>query len=553
MDNDAALLEHCKKRLPSLKKLANDWHPIWREVSDFLLPRRGKFLCTGTKGREKNGRINDGTGPLALRTFRSGMMGNATSPARPWFKLGVEDSTLADNAAVRMWLDEVRKRMLAVFAKSNIYSVLHQAYEEIGAFGTLVIILEQDFEDVIRGTCLTVGEYYLAEDKRGVVDTLYREVKLTVAQIVGRWGKTKVSSTIADAFANKQYDVEHLIVHAIEPNPDYIEGTAGPRGMKFRSVYYDPADTDLTRVLSKKGYRRFPALCARWDLTSGDVYGRSVGMEALPDLRQLTQMEKRLAQALDKMVNPPMQGPVELENKAVSGLPGAITYVADSSKGGLTPIYAVDPKIQGFTGKMEEVRQRLRRWFHEDLFLMLANLEGVQPRNEMEIAERKDEKMLVLGPAYLRLQNELFSQLIEYTFGTMEDVGLMPDAPEEIHGQNVDVDYISPLALAQKSAGITGIERFASFIGRVASVKPDALDKWDADQSIDEYGDTMGISPKTIVSDERVSEIRAARLQQQQAAQQAAMAQQAAAGAKVLSETDVGGGANALQRMLGAA
>jgi len=374
-----------------------------------------------------------------------------------------------------------------------------------------------------------------------------------VAQIVGRWGKDKVSATIKDAFANKQFDVEHLIVHAIEPNPDYIEGKAGPGGMKFRSVYYDPNDTDLTRVLSKKGYRRFPALCARWDLTSGDVYGRSVGMEALPDLRQLTQMEKRLAQALDKMVNPPMQGPVELENRAVSGLPGAITYVTDTSKGGLTPIYEVDPKIQGFVGKMEEVRQRIKRWFHEDLFLMLANLEGVQPRNEMEIAERKDEKMLVLGPAYLRLQNELFSQLIEYTFGTMEDVGLMPDAPEEIRGQNVDVDYISPLALAQKSAGITGIERFASFIGRVASVKPDALDKWDADQSIDEYGDTMGISPKTIVSDERVGEIRAARLAQQQAAQQAAMAQQAAQGAKVLSETQVGGGVSALEQMLGAA
>lgn len=548
---DRAIRDHCARRLASLRKVRDGWLPHWKELSDFLLPRRGRFLGDGRKGAEKNGRINDSTGPKSLRTFRSGMMSNATSPARPWFRLGIEDGDLAGDAAVQLWLDEVRRRMLAVFQRSNIYTAYHQGYEEIGAYGTGVIVLETDFDTVIRATTLTAGEYMLAENARGEVDTLYREVQLTVAKLVDRWGLEAVSERVREAWAAKRYDDEICVVHAIEPNPEVVEGKAGPGGKRYRSVYYDPADTS-GRVLSIGGFARFPALCARWDLSSGEVYGRSPGMEALPDLRQLTQMEKRLAMALDKIVNPPLQGPPELANRAVSSLPGGITFLSSTEPGrGLRTIYDVPPQVQMFMGKMEEVRARVKETFFVDLFLMLANMPGIQPRNEFEIAERKEEKLLMLGPAHERLQNEFFSPLIDWTYDVMDEAGLIPEAPESLHGQQIAIDYISVLAQAQKSVGITAIERTAAFLGRIASFKPEVLDKWDADQSVDEYADIMGVSPKVIVADEAVAQARADRRQQQQQMQAMQMAQAAAAGAKTLSDTHVGDGENALQRILG--
>jgi hypothetical protein len=548
------LRENCGKRWAVLKKERDSWLSTWREISDFLLPRRGRFLAgKGKNGAEKNGRIINSRGTLALRTFKSGMMSGATSPARPWFKLGVADHALMESAPVKLWLDEVRRRMLAVFSASNVYGALHQAYEEVGAFGTLCIIIEEDFEDVVRATTLTAGEYAIAENERGQVDTLYREAPFTVRKLIERFGKERCSIAVNQAWTQQRFDDVINIIHAIEPNPDMIEGRAGAKGMPFRSVYYDPADEDPNRVLSFKGYREFPALVARWDLTGPEVYGRSPGMDALPDVRQLQQMEKRKAQGVDKMVNPPMQGPAALRNEMVSLLPGAVTYVSDTDpKGGLRPVYEVNPRIGELSAEIEKVERRIDETFFADLFLMLDRLEGVQPRNTFEIAERKEEKMLVLGPAHERLQGELYGPLIDRAYAIMERAGLIPEAPPELEGQNIEVEYISVLAQAQKSVGITGIERTAAFVGNLAGSRPDVLDKFDADQAVDEYAEIMGVSPKIIVPDEQVDRIRAARLDEKQRAEQMQATMAGVQAAKLLSETPVGAGENALQRVIGA-
>lgn len=548
------LRECVHKRWAVLKKERDSWLLLWREISDFLLPRRGRFLAgKGKNGAEKNGRIINSRGTLALRTFKSGMMSGATSPARPWFKLGVSDHELMESAAVKLWLDEVRRRMLAVFSGSNVYHALHQGYEEVGAFGTLCIILEEDFEDVIRATALTAGEYAIAENPRGEVDTLYREVPMTIRKLVERFGEESCSTAVRQAWTQKRYDDEITVVHAIEPNLDQQEGRSGWRGMAFRSVYYDPADEDASRVLGVRGYREFPALVARWDLTSPEVYGRSIGMEMLPDCRQLQQMEKRKAQGVDKMVNPPMQGPAALRNEMVSLLPGAVTYVSDTDpQKGLRPVYEVNPRIAELSAEIEKVERRIDETAFADLFLMLDRLEGVQPRNTFEIAERKEEKMLVLGPAHERLQNELYGPLIDRAFNIMDRAGLIPDAPPELEGRTIEVEYISVLAQAQKSVGITGIERTAAFVGNLAGARPDVMDKFDADQAVDEYAEIMGVSPKIIVPDEQVDRIRAARLEEKQAAQQMQASMAGVQAAKLLSETETGAGTNALQRMIGA-
>ena len=130
-------------------------------------------------------RIINETPTLAARTLSAGLMAGLTSPARPWFRLSIRDLDVSDNTPVRLWLDEVTKRMLTVLSQSNAYNALHVIYEELGVFGTGCVLIEEDYEDVIRCQTLTAGEYYLASSGRNQIDTLYREYVLTVAAACG--------------------------------------------------------------------------------------------------------------------------------------------------------------------------------------------------------------------------------------------------------------------------------------------------------------------------------------------------------------------------------
>ena len=92
--------------------------------------------------------------------------------------------------------------------------------------------------------------------------------------------------------------------------------------MPFRSVWFEKSGAG-DAVLAVGGFEEFPALCPRWHLIGNDVYGRSPGMDALPDARSLQRMQLRFAEALEKMVNPPMVAPPSLRGDAPPGAPAS--------------------------------------------------------------------------------------------------------------------------------------------------------------------------------------------------------------------------------------
>ncbi len=217
---------------------------------------------------------------------------------------------------------------------------------------------------------------------------------------------------------------------------------------------------------------------------------------------------------------------------------------------GFRPVHEVNPRIQELEGKQEQNRQRIRRAFYEDLFLMLANSD----RREItarEIEERHEEKLLALGPVLEQLNQDLLDPLIDVTFDNAYKQGILPEPPEELQGMPLKVEYISVMAQAQKLVGIAGIERFAGFVGQIVAQtqNPELLDKVDADQMIDEYGDAVGISPRIIRSDDEVEEIRSNRAAAQQKQVQSEKIRDLAASAKDLSAANMNED-NALKRIV---
>ncbi len=547
----AELRRYVDRRLTGLRTDRWSYWQHWRQLSDFILPRRGRYLMTpnqATRGDPVGSRIINETPTLAARTLSAGLMAGLTSPARPWFRLSIRDMDVSDNTPVRLWLDEVTKRMLTVLSQSNAYNSLHVIYEELGVFGTGCVLIEEDYEDVIRCQTLTAGEYYVASSGRNQIDTLYREYVLAVGQIVERFGFEACSPVVQGLWKSGSLDKEIPVAQAIEPNDDRSPQVPGLKGRKYRSIIWEWGQSP-DYILELKGYFEQPFCAPRWHVIGNDSYGRSPGMECLAASKMLQQLEKRTAQAIDKVLNPPMVADVSMKNEPASLLPGGVTYVANIAQSGFKPAYEVPPDIRGAEEKIAKAEERIKSTFFADLFLMISQLDTV--RTATEIIERKQEKMLMLGPFLERSQFELINPFIERLFAVMYRARLIPPAPREIQNRAFDVECISTLADAQKSTATTGIERLVAFVGNLAAAKPEALDNVDFDEAVREYADLIGVTQKLIVAQQKRDAERKQRAQQAAQAQAAQMSMAGVQGAKTLSETDVGGGQNALQKMLG--
>lgn len=552
-----ALRQHVDQRLNGLKTERYSWWTHWAELAKYLLPRRYKWLITpnqGNRGSPINQAIIDSTGTTALRTLRSGMLSGMSSPTSTWFRLTLDDTQLAESYAVKVWLEEVARRIRTVFSESNFYNCLATMYEDLGLFGTAPMLIYEDYEDIIRCYNSCAGEYYLANGPRMDVDTFYREFVLTVGQVAKEFGVENCSPTVQSSVRKGGSNLtrEIVIAQAVEPNDQFVEGLPGLSGMRYREVFWEWGAT-RDRVLRIRGYHEAPFIAPRWDCTGNDAYGRSPGMDALGDVKQLQVEQKRKAQGIDKMVNPPLVADVSLKNEPASVLPGGVTYVPQVANGiGFKPVYEVKPDLSHMVEDIKEVQQRIKNTFYEPLFQMWANMEGVQPRNELEIIERKGEKLIQLGPVVERFGNEALDPAINRTYNILMRGRLLPRPPEALRGQHIKVEYVSLLAQAQKAAMTTGIEQFMSFVGRMTAVNPEVADNVDTDEVVQQYADYTGVSPKIVRPLAKVVQMRQQRAKA--AAQQQAVEQTmaGAAGAKTLSETNVGGGRNALESMLSA-
>lgn len=539
------------RRLGLLKNIRSPMIGEWMDIRDYISPKRGRFEWTDRENPRRASKIINSRAQFASRTLASGMQSGVSSPARPWFRLSLPQGSAGTMkvAGVSDWLNHVSNLLLLIFAKSNFYGSIHTLYGDLGDFGTGVMVIDEDFEDVIRCTIFPVGEYNLGVSARNTIDTCYREYAMTVGQMVERFGD-KVSTQIMDQYDRGNYDQYYPVVHVIEPNRLQIPGMKGGRGMPVASIYYEQGgDKDL--ILEAKGYRDNPLCAPRWSVMAGDVYGTGPGSDAIGDAKALQILERRKSQAIDKIVTPPMQGPPSMANRPVSHLPGGMTYVDVNTNGGkgISSAYDIHPNSVGVVG--QEILQhetRLSRAYYEDLFLMLAQTD----RREItarEIDERHEEKLLALGPVLERLHDELLNVAVERTFAICSRAGLIPPAPKEIEGVDLRVEYISILAQAQRSVAVGGLERLAGFVGNLAGANPEVLDKLNMDRAVDLYGDAVGVDPSVVNDDDEIKKVRDGRNQKIAAQEGMQTALAGAQGAQVLSQADTGG-QNALTDLL---
>ena len=531
------------KRLEALRSERSSFIPVYQSLSDYHLAARGRFLTSDrNKGYQHLQNQYNNTSRMAARTMAAGMMAGITSPARPWFKLQCANVELNEYSAVKRWLNDVQTIMYRVFSQSNAYNALHTVYSELGVFGTAPMGVYFDYENVIRCRPYTVGSYMIGANGLSEIDTFYLEYEKTVGQLIKEYGAEKCSSAVNDQWKRGNTEAWVPIVHAIEPNDDRDSQSPWAKDKKFRSVYYETSSKgDQSLFLNESGFDEFPILAPRWDVTGEDIYATSCpGMDALGDAKALQLGEKRKYQALDMIVRPPMQGDVSLKTQIGGNLePGQIVWV-DGQNQGVKSIYeGFRPDLNAMVSLNQEVEQRVKRTFYEDLFLMMINSDRRQI-TAREVAEKQEEKLLMLGPVLERLHNELLDPLIDRTFSILQRAGVLPPPPPEMNGVEMSVQYVSILAQAQRMVAVGGLERLTGFASEIAQIWPDSRHKYDAQQALDEYAEAMGVNPRVVRGDDEVKQIIAAEQQQQQAAMMQEQAAQMAQTAKTVSDTSIG-------------
>jgi Bacteriophage head to tail connecting protein len=526
-----------------LKTERATWWAHWQEITNYLLPRSGRyFVQDRDKGWRRHNNIYDNTGTRALRVLGAGMMAGATSPARPWFRLGTADPELNSYQPVKLWLQDVTQRMQVVFQKSNTYRTLHQMYEELGAFGTAASIVLPDYQTAIHHYPVTIGEYAIAQDYQGKVCTLYREFEKTVGEIVKEYGYNNCSTVVKNMYDRGSLDQWIRLIHAIEPRADRDIRKKDAKNMAWGSYTFEVGGNPHT-FLRESGFKEFPALVPRWATAGGDIYGNSPGMEVLGDVKQLQHEQLRKAQAIDYQTKPPLQVPTSMKNRDVETLPGGVSFY-DGQTAGIKTAFEVNLNLQHLVGDIQDVRERIRGGFYADLFLMLANATDTR-MTATEVAERHEEKLLMLGPVLERLHNELLDPLIDMTFTRMIEAGLVPPPPPELQGMELNVEFVSMLAQAQRAIGTNSVDRYVANLGAVAGFKPDVLDKFDSDQWADVYADMLGVDPKLIVPSDKVALLRKARGKAEAAKAQMEAAHSMSESARNLGTVQTGPDSNA--------
>ena len=519
------------------------WDSHWLSIRDYLAPFRGRWVSDGeahNDGASKMGKIIDALPMRALRVAAAGMHGGLTSPSRPWFRLKLADEELNQVWSVREWLSSVQKIMYGAFARSNFYTAIHETYADLIPFGTACLYEEEDKDRDIRFRVFAPGEYACALGDKWTVDTIIREVWMTAAQVMATFDTGNISKTIQDYF--KEPITRHKpvrIIHFCMPNSEHDADKSDTSAMPFRSVYMEletrDEATESELYLYEGGYRELPYFVPRWMVAGSDIYGIGAGMDVLPDVKRLHLLQKKIIMAVDKVIDPPMRVPSGYKER-LRLMPGGINPVDALQGEPIKPLYQINFDVAAAEAKAERLQMAVREGLFNDMFLMILERPNM---TATEVVERHEEKLMLLGPVIERQMNELLDPLIERTFNILVRKGKIPPAPSEIQGKDWSIEYVSLMAQAQKMVATQGINSLVGFMGTLAGLQPDVMDKVDTDLAIEAYADAVGVPASLIRSKERVDAMRDARAQEQAQAQAMAQAGAGAGIAKDLSSASM--------------
>ncbi len=515
---------HLVKRKSKLKSQRGTWESHWQDIAQYVLPNSADFSTNRTKGGRRTTFVYDGTGIHANEMLAAGLHGMLTNPASAWFSLRIksDDSGIDDDPEVKRWLQEATEVILSEINAPSVAfpSHIHEYYLALCSIGTACIFIgEPATREGISFRSIHIDEILISENADGIVDTVFRTFKMTVRQIVQKWGEGSLSPRIAKLYEKKEYDKEIDLLHCVYPREDMVEGKKAADMLPIASVYIDDKEK---YVLAEGGFDEMPYMVSRWSKTVGEIFGRSPAMTALPDIKMLQEIMKTTIKAAQKIVDPPLLVPDDGVLGPIRTVPGGLNYYRASSGSRIEPLLTGGNIPISFE-MMNDLRERIRTTF----FLDQLQFQGAPRMTATEVIERTERTLRLLGPTLGRLQSEFLGPMIERIFGVLVRSGRLPDAPESMSERELKIEYVSPLARAQRQSETQGIMRTLEFVGPIAGMDPQAAQVMKGADTVRHIAELNGVPSVLLKSAEELAAEAQAQAQAQQAQQQMMQGEQA--------------------------
>ena len=516
------LAKNLLKRFDRLKSQRQNWESHWQEVADYMQPRKADVTKTRSRGDKRTELIFDSSPLQSVELLAASLHGMLTNPSTPWFSLRFKEEDMEFEDEAKEWLESATETMYAAFNKSNFQQEIFELYHDLITFGTAAMFIEEDDEDILKFSTRHINEIFIAENEKGRIDTVFRKFKLSARAAIQKFGD--VSANIATVAKKDPYE-EIEILHAVYPRSDFNPKKQDKQNMPFESVYLDASSGD---ELSVSGFREFPFVVPRYLKASHEIYGRSPAMTALPDVKMLNEMSKTTIKSAQKQVDPPLLVPDDGFILPVRTVPGGLNFYRAGTRDRIEPLNIGANTPLGLN--MEEQRRNsIRNAFYVNQLMMQ---QGPQ-MTATEVIQRNEEKMRLLGPVLGRLQSELLKPLIDRAFALILRKNLFRPAPEFLSGKDIEIEYVSPLAKAQKSSELQSIMRAIEIMGSLSNVAP-VFDHINMDKLVRHLADIVGVPQKILKPQSELNaERQQAQAQQEQMMQMQQLQQVAEAGGKI--------------------
>lgn len=500
-----SLVQKLIQRHKKLKQERSQIESIFQDIGDYFLPHTTNITRSSTAGTNKDPKLNfTDVGVRAAEYLASSMHGGATSPVMKWFDLTVKGNT-SPQGQLGQFLAFARDKMLDTFNSSASGFPLHthEFLLSLVTYGTACMLVEDAVDEGIKFTTIHISEVFVAEDKYGRVDTIFRLNKMTLRQMMQKWGKANHETVRVEY--EKNPDDKREILHVCMPKDDTTP-TAN-KAYEYVSYYIDVKNEHL---LAKSGYYECPYIVSRFAKISGEVYGRSPAWHTLATIRMLNKMEESLIKSAQMQASPPLlvaDDGVMMPLRAVPNgiIAGGISYdgtqrVVPLNIGG-SPVIGVE--------LLRDKEQQVREAF----FMDKLSLQNGPAMTATEVMQRQQDSLRLLAPYLGRYQTEFLTPIIEKVFNIKARAGDLGAIPQEVIDAEYEIEYSSPLANLQKSTEVQKFAQFLQFAMGVAQINPGSLDVVDFDRVMLNAAEDIGIW-RAVVRDPK--ELEAMRMQQQQ-------------------------------------
>lgn len=522
------------KRFGTIKSERAQWENLWQECADFCLPQKAIITTTRTPGTKLKTDNYDSTAIQAAQIFAAGLNSYLTNPATQWFALRTRERELMEIAEVKDWLKVSETAIYDHLNSSNFNQVIHEDYIDFSIFGTSTLYEEEDSEDMIRFFVRNPREIYILANYRGRIDTIYRNFVYTARQAYQKWGGN-AGQKVLDLMEAGKVEEKVDFLHITMPREERDIRKKDRTNMPVASLYIEPK---TKKVLGEGGYEEFPFFIGRSYKVSDSEYAYSPASMAIADIKMLNQMSKDIMEAAQKTLFPPVILPHDGYLLPFKTTPKAINYKVSGDPDDKVESLQMNREI-GLSLEMENQRRStIQKAFFVDLFLILGNLPDVkQQRTATEIAERVNERMLILGPILGRIMHEKLDPMIIRTYNILRRNFRIPPLPEVMRGREYGIEYVSPLARAQKASEIHAYDDLLGVVNEIKEMAPMAVDNLDVDKIIHRRANINNVGD-VLRPDDEIKEIREQRAQEAQAREIVENLPAGAEGLKTMVETE---------------